>query len=117
MEGRPVTVCASSNGTTCTGGAWQSGWIIFSDANGNQSVDSGEIVRAVQQACSGSESVTPAPAVGAVSFNREGFATAIAQDVTFAFHDQKSNASLTRCVLLQRMGTAVAEGSGVGGCR
>lgn len=117
MEGRPVTVCVSSNGSSCTGGAWQTGWIIFSDANGNQTVDAGEALRAVRAPFSGTESVASNPAVTAVTFNREGFATAIAQDVTFAFHDSRSNAALTRCILLQRMGTALAEVSGNGGCR
>lgn len=42
----PVTVCISSNGTACTGGAnWENGWIVFNDVNGNAVVDGALIVR------------------------------------------------------------------------
>ena len=38
---RSVTVCASSNGTSCTGVAdWVKGWIVFTDAGTAGSVDS-----------------------------------------------------------------------------
>jgi type IV fimbrial biogenesis protein FimT len=39
-----VTICASSNGTSCTGGDWQDGWIWFADANRDRQVDGGERV-------------------------------------------------------------------------
>jgi len=39
-----VTVCTSSNGTACEAVAWDRGWVIFSDDNGNQIVDFGETV-------------------------------------------------------------------------
>lgn len=47
-----VSVCASSNGTTCTGAgaAWKDGWIIFIDANGNGAWDAGDEILRVQQA-------------------------------------------------------------------
>jgi len=34
-----VTMCASSNGTSCEAVSWDSGWILFRDANSNQTVD------------------------------------------------------------------------------
>ena len=39
-----VTICASSNTTSCENVAWNSGWIVFGDSNSNQSVDAGEVV-------------------------------------------------------------------------
>ena len=38
---RPVLVCQSSNGTSCTrdSAAWASGWLVFVDSNGNAQVD------------------------------------------------------------------------------
>ena len=34
-RGQPVSVCASTNQTTCSGAtAWTTGWIAFTDANG-----------------------------------------------------------------------------------
>ena len=45
-----VTICASSNGTSCTeaGGLWRDGWIIFVDDNGDSTVDAGEDIVRVQ---------------------------------------------------------------------
>lgn len=42
----PVSVCASSNGTSCTGATnWAAGWIVFTDANGTAgTVDAGDTV-------------------------------------------------------------------------
>jgi type IV fimbrial biogenesis protein FimT len=43
-EGR-VVVCKSADGAACTtDGGWQQGWIVFADANGNGSVNAGEVV-------------------------------------------------------------------------
>ncbi|MFZ6657579.1 GspH/FimT family pseudopilin [Undibacterium sp. TJN19] len=39
---RRVSVCASSDGATCTGGSWNSGRIIFYDDNGDGIVTSGK---------------------------------------------------------------------------
>ena len=39
-QSTPVTVCPSSNGTTCSG-AWNDGWIVFIDKNANGAVDVG----------------------------------------------------------------------------
>lgn len=39
-----VTICASSQGTNCEGVTWDQGWIVFKDANSNQSVDDGEAI-------------------------------------------------------------------------
>ena len=41
-----ITVCRSSNGTTCSG-AWQNGWIVFVDNNFDGSVDDGDQVLSV----------------------------------------------------------------------
>ena len=39
-RGASVTVCVSSNQTTCTGGlTWQNGWIAFTDINRNSAFD------------------------------------------------------------------------------
>lgn len=38
-RGQRITVCASTNGATCNTNNWENGWIVFSDTNGNQTVD------------------------------------------------------------------------------
>ena len=39
-----VTLCPSSSGTDCDSGDWQSGWIVFVDADGDRAVDADETV-------------------------------------------------------------------------
>ncbi len=34
-----VTMCASSNATSCENVGWENGWILFRDSNSNQTVD------------------------------------------------------------------------------
>jgi type IV fimbrial biogenesis protein FimT len=37
-----VTVCKSSNGTSCSGtGGWEQGWVVFNDPDNDATVDSG----------------------------------------------------------------------------
>ena len=38
-----VSICRSTNGTACQHGPdWSDGWVVFSNPNGNNSIDSGE---------------------------------------------------------------------------
>ena len=116
--GVPVTICTSSNGISCTSEtSWQQGWIIFTDINSDQTVDPGDVLREVRTAFTSGDTVKTSTQVSAITFNREGFATGISSDITFAFHDKTDNKAITRCVLLERMGTALSESYGTGGCQ
>ena len=47
-RGQRVTLCASSNGTTCASVSWALGRIVFADVNGDAVLDTGdEILRSV----------------------------------------------------------------------
>ena len=39
-----VTLCASSNGTSCESVDWNDGWIVFADLDSDQNVDGDEVV-------------------------------------------------------------------------
>jgi type IV fimbrial biogenesis protein FimT len=49
-RGMPVTICASSNGTSCGIGGWAGGRIVFLDKDGDGSVDTGDTVLRVAAA-------------------------------------------------------------------
>ena len=50
-RGIPVSICASNDGTSCTGATnWQNGWIVFTDNAIAGTVDVGDTVLRVQQA-------------------------------------------------------------------
>jgi type IV fimbrial biogenesis protein FimT len=118
-RGQTVTLCASSNGTSCTTATsnWQSGWIVFADANGNATVDAGESVLRSQALLAGSNTLTADNSVRAVTFNRDGFAIGLpAGNVTLRLHDATNDAGLTRCVALTTVGRTSVQRAGTGNC-
>lgn len=111
-EGIPVTVCVSSNSTACDGlnvNTWQSGWIVFSDANANAAVDGGDVVLRVQKPFSSTDSFVATNNVGAVTFNREGYANGIANGTLIQLHDATNTHSWTRCLSVNLVGMLVSE--------
>ncbi|HME38298.1 MAG TPA: Tfp pilus assembly protein FimT/FimU [Steroidobacteraceae bacterium] len=113
-EGRPVTVCTSSNGTSCAGvTTWQSGWIVFSDVNGNGAVDAGEVVLRVQTPFSGSDTFVATNTVSGVTFNRLGYANGIANGTLVALHDATNTSNWTRCLSINLVGNMTSMVYGV----
>jgi type IV fimbrial biogenesis protein FimT len=117
-EGVPITVCVSTDGANCAAGdsAWESGWIVFTDSNGNNVVDAaaGEKVLRAQKAFSAAgstDTLTPTnTAFQAVRFNREGFAvTGVAAVVNLALHSAPVNNQWTRCLAVSAVGALVVE--------
>ncbi len=47
-RGRPVTVCASTDGSSCDTADWERGWIVFTDGGTAGSVDGSDQVLRVQ---------------------------------------------------------------------
>lgn len=115
-EGQTVTICISTDTQTCAGnaagGAWQQGWIVFLDTNGNQQVDVGEAVLRVQPAFAGTDTFV---AVGLTSFNsltfnRMGYApTGQTSTINISLHDSTSNTAWTRCLAVNPIGSATTE--------
>ncbi len=57
-----VTVCSSADGSSCAGN-WHDGWIVFTDANANSTVDAGtDQVLRVWGALDGGATINGAPA-------------------------------------------------------
>lgn len=124
-EGFWVTVCASSNGTSCSGSSsWKTGWIIFTDANNNQAVNVGELVLRVSSGTTGTDTLSADNSMTAVTFNREGFAslyagttTALATTVTLKLNTVPTNAQWERCLALTAVGgTTTTQKNGTGNC-
>ena len=110
-EGRPVTVCVSADGATCAGvNTWQSGWIVFSDVNGNAAVDAAtDVVLRVQTPFSSTDTFVATNAVGAVTFNREGYANGIANGTLIALHDSTNTSNWTRCLSITLVGMMASQ--------
>jgi len=46
---QPIIVCASSNGTSCTNGSFQEGWIVGADLDNSGTIDNADELLKVQQ--------------------------------------------------------------------
>lgn len=106
-EGQPVTVCISKTGTSCDAAStsWQEGWIVFSDSNGNQTVDTGDAVLRVRNAFSSTDTYSSSNSDYGVTFTRDGFVQNLgAAGLTVTLHDSSSSQNYTRCLDISTAG-------------
>ena len=104
-RGQTVTVCTSTDGATCSNATtWQGGWLVFSNPNGDNNVDPGDTVLRAQAAFGGTDTFQASNGVGAVTFNREGFAIGIANGALITLHDAANTSAWTRCLSITRIG-------------
>jgi len=106
-EGEPVTVCiANTTGTACNTAStsWQGGWIIFSDLNDDQTVDSGDAILRVQRAFSGTDTFTSGNTDYSVTFTREGFASVGGGSLIVTLHNTPYNEYYSRCLEITQAG-------------
>jgi type IV fimbrial biogenesis protein FimT len=122
-EGTPVTICVSTNPTavnpTCAGAAdseWDTGWIIFSDVNQNQQVDTGEAVLRAQAplgtAFGGLDTMNSDYGFTAMTFYREGFGSTNVggvNTVTITLHTSPQNSAWTHCIAISPVGLVQTE--------
>ncbi len=98
-----VTLCKSNDGTTCSNAAlWHEGWIVFLDANGNETVDAGETIVRVGQALPGSVSLRYGTNYRYVYYKPDGSAW---PNATFTFCDPRG-AFNARAILITQAGRA-----------
>jgi type IV fimbrial biogenesis protein FimT len=120
-EGQTVTICSSANSTsaapTCSGvPAWQSGWIVFSDVNGNGAIQAGDTILRVQRPFTLTDTFNASNAMKFVTFNREGFALNLGGTVTITLHAATPTSGTTRCLQITIVGQLKTETAGVGAC-
>ncbi|HEX3847340.1 MAG TPA: Tfp pilus assembly protein FimT/FimU [Steroidobacteraceae bacterium] len=124
-EGNFVTVCASSDGATCSGSnTWQTGWIVFADAAGNKAFDIGnDTLLRKRPAFSANNStdtlVSTSAAMTAIMFNREGYASTGAATVqNLQLHSTPTTNNWTRCLQVTPIGGLTVElyGNGTPTC-
>ena len=77
-RGLPVSLCTSSNGSTCLGTPnWHSGWIVFVDPDRSGTVGSAEALLRVRPAWNNGDSLVAQSDMKAVTFGRDGFVTSL----------------------------------------
>ena len=116
-EGLPVTICTSSDGSSCsTSASWNAGWIVFSDINGTQTVDAGDTVLRRQIAWKNSDTLATDSGLAALTYSRDGFAIALPGTVTWKLKTQPLNASASRCMAVNIAGRQQVQKTGTGNC-
>ena len=105
-----LTFCSSSDGASCSGNTnWESGWLIFTDADGDRAVDSDDRIIKVN---SGLEGVSMRRAgfsfpTGVIQFNSRGELMGnAATSGSFIFCGPDSDESVARGVVLQISGAS-----------
>ena len=106
-EGQPVSACPSSNGAACLSSSdWNSGWIVFSDVNGNGNMDAGQdtVLRVQKPFTSGDTFSANNGPRSSLTFNREGFAIGLSGAVTITLDDVTGTPTYTRCLEISVIG-------------
>jgi len=109
-EGQTITVCVAGSVTSpysCAGtgtDTWQDGWIVFVDADDNQTIESDQDVLRVQQPFTSGDTFVSSNDVSSVSFNRDGFAYTGEANVAITLQNSSDDAVFTRCLLLSQSG-------------
>lgn len=116
----PVSVCQSSNGTSCstTSGQWAGGWLVFADANGNGSLDTGDNVLRVQAAPASLNSIASTnPSGDRTFFTYSANGLSIAASHTFIFTPSGSVPSgTTRLVCFSNQGRVAPKAASSTSC-
>ena len=120
-RGLPVSVCPSSNGTTCNTVepfAWERGWIVFNDDNGSGVLDTAtDAPLRVRPGLTSGDTFTPTPSASAVVYSRDGFATNLSQGtVTMKLTTSPANNNAMRCVEINMAGRQRVLTQGTASC-
>ncbi|HET8700843.1 MAG TPA: GspH/FimT family pseudopilin [Nitrococcus sp.] len=103
-----VTICQSSNQSSCGGStSWQGGWIVFSDDNGNGSLDSStDILLQVGNGLSGGSTLT-----AGVKFIRYTASGAVVDtDITqFTLTPASCQGQMRRLIMVTGSGQAIMQ--------
>jgi len=99
-----VTLCASSDSTTCDTSNWEAGWIIFTDSNGDEIVNGSDEILLVQEALEGNTSLRTSgfnfSGAGLFQYAATGFMLASdPQAGTFTLCDDQGAASARAIVI------------------
>lgn len=117
-RGRPVTICRSSNATSCAvSGGWHTGWITFLDSDADATVDSGEEILRVQAAPTGLSAISGfggAEPLGGITYQTTGWARAAAQG--FVLTPSQGASAGTRLFCVSTQGRPSARELGATSC-
>lgn len=108
-------ICTSTSGTACTDSAWEQGWIVWIDLNGNQAIDTAagdRVVRYSQPRQGVSIQVPAGVANTRIRFDQRGYLAGGQRVLTLAASTCPAGAPLVRTFTIRPTGGAsIAEGA------
>ncbi len=106
-----VTVCPSTNGTSCSGSkVWSNGWLVFADSNRNGIVEVGEEIIQVGPALTGGNTLSGAKT--RITFDAHGFSLLF--NDTISLCDSRGKAA-SKALFISNQGRVRTE-TGAGEC-
>ena len=99
ISGTKVVVCASTDGTTCSGGMdWSTGWIAFTDSNENRERDPDDLLVGSHPPLTNGIHMRSSVGRTRIVFQPHGGVNA-GSNVTFTFCDQRGPAKASALIL------------------
>ena len=98
-----ATLCASNNQTSCAGGDWTKGWILFSDFDLDGAVDAGEPIIRVNEAMPTTFTL-PTVSATTVTYAGTGFLNSAGASLTVTFCGGRTGTGAGRTVTVSRTG-------------
>ena len=112
-EGQAVTVCTTTDGSTCSGNTtWSGGWLVYMGA----AAPTANGTLRLQKPLSGGDTLNANNYSSAITFRREGFALGLPATITLTLKDSTANTSYTRCLQMSIVGAMTTEVHGQGAC-
>lgn len=110
-EGLQISLCVSSNQSTCSGTSWSQGWIVFSNPTGAATFSSTtSTLLKTQAGFTSGDTVTTTPgSTTTINFNREGFMIGQTAGVLFTIRTATTNAGATRCMWISPVGNQLIQ--------
>lgn len=122
-EGQQVTICVSSNGSSCdtatSPASWQEGWIIFSNPNNVTTVDAADPLMRADKGFSGNgDTFQPInnPTIYAINFSGNGFANLGVASMQITLRVASGASSYSRCLLISQAGMMSVVTTTTSGC-
>ncbi len=119
--GLPVTVCSTSDGSSCSQStSWNTGWIVFDDPASALQTSSNTVIVRKQSSLTDGDNITADNSISTVAYNRQGFVNNIATSistVTFTDHAASPSSGTTQCLTMTFLGQLGFESSGQGNCQ
>lgn len=100
FRGHGVSICPSQNGTACADDEWNTGWIVFDNADGNGNMVEAEVIRASVR----SSDITRSGLAGNVVFNPNGTTTLGASTSITVCYDDSTVSNRCRVISINRFG-------------